>query len=644
MMAYTNLIDYGTTTNRVPSIEAIQREARLFAALDDDGDGLVHPRALQRELQGAGLRITDSRLSGVFAAIEACGENPMDLATFTRTISSGSLLVERALQGSLAVADFGAFQQRMAHIFDLVLENRSGDQARYIPPLAEVNPEQFGVSIVTVDGQQLELGDSLTDFSIQSTCKPFNYALALEDAGEEIVHRHIGREPSGQRFNAYVLSDDNRPHNPMINAGAIMCCSLIKRDLPLHRRFEHIRDAWERMTGGFKPRFNAFMTQEEERTGDRNRALAYMMKNEGLFPDGHDAEDHQVRAALDLYFRTCSLEMNCLEMATAAATLANGGVCPTTLERVQTPTTVRNALSLMHSCGMYDYSGEFAFTIGLPAKSGVGGAVVLVVPGLMGICLWSPRLDKVGNSVRGVDFSRRLLKSYTLHMYDSVTHDRDRDDPRVPVLRRRVRLVSQSLWAASTGDARTVRRMLDEGADMELGDYDLRSPLHLAAAEGHLDVVQLLLDAGVSPNPRDRWGGTPLDDALGGGHELVADTLNRLGATSGTSVHLAKDRATTDASASYGDPEAVVELLWAAAGADLAAMRRLVALGVPLHAADYDGRTALHLGAAAGHVHVCEYLLRHGHPRSCRDRWGATPLDEARREERLDVLELLERQ
>ena len=630
-----------TSLPRHPVTEAMQRESRLFFALDDDGDGLVHPRALQRELQLSGLHRSDSRLGAVFSAIEACGETPVDLAGFTCIISSSSLLVERALQGTLAIADFGAFRQHMDELFAAVELNRSGDQARYIPPLAEVNPEQFGVSVVTVDGQRLELGDSLTDFSIQSTCKPFNYVLALEDVGEEAVHRHIGREPSGQRFNAYVLSDDARPHNPMINAGAIMCCSLIKRELPLHRRFEHIRDAWGRMTGGSKPRFNAFMTQEETRTGDRNRALAYMMKNEGLFPDGHEAEDHQVRAALDLYFRTCSLEMHCLEMASAAATLANGGVCPTTLERVQSPRTVRNALSLMHSCGMYDYSGEFAFTIGVPAKSGVGGAVVLVVPGLMGICIWSPRLDRVGNSVRGVDFARRLLELYTLHMYDSVTHDRERDDPRIPVLRRRVRLISQSLWAASTGDARTVRRMLDEGADMELGDYDLRTPLHLAAAEGHADIVRQLLDAGVNPNPHDRWGGTPLDDAMAGRHGIVIDLLNRLGATSGAAVHVAEDHAFTDASASHGDPEAVVELLWAASSADMSALRRLVALGVPMHAADYDGRTALHLGAASGHEEVCRYLLAHGHPISCRDRWGATPLDEARREGRASVAALL---
>jgi glutaminase len=615
-----------------------QRESRLFLALDDDASGFVPARVLLRELHAAGLRESDSRVAEVFAALHAAGNEALDLAAFSRIIAPASLLVERALQGTLAVADFSDFAARVGDLFAVIEQNREGAQARYIPPLADVNPEQLGIAIVTIDGQQLELGDARVDFSIQSTCKPFNYCIALEDVGEDQVHRHIGREPSGQRFNAYVLAEDARPHNPMINSGAIMCCSLIKRDLPLHKRFEHVRDEWARMTGGQRPRFNAFMTQEEARTGDRNRALAYMMKNEGTFPDGNDAEDHQVRSALDLYFRTCSLEMHCVEMAAAAATLANAGICPLTLERVQSPRTVRNALSLMHSCGMYDYSGEFAFTIGLPAKSGVGGAVLLVVPGLMGICVWSPRLDSVGNSVRGVDFARRLARAYTLHMYDSVHRDHERGDPRVPALRRRARQVSSSLWAASTGDVRTVRRMIDERAELEKGDYDLRTPLHLAAAEGHHDVVQLLLDAGLSPSVQDRWGGTPLDDAAVGGYTEIVERLTAAGGTEGSSTHRSDDPAPIDAASDFGDPESVVVLLWAAAIADLGSIRRLVALGIPIHAADYDGRTALHLAAAEGHVEICRYLLAHGHPSGCRDRWGASALDEARRERRDDVV------
>lgn len=622
------------------------REQRLFASLDEDGDGIVDAAAVARELEAAGLRRDDPRLLDTFALLDVAASGPLDVHAFTRAIAPASLLVERALQGNLAVADFPEFRVRVGELYDVVLQNRDGDQARYIPPLAEVNPELFGVSVVTVDGQQLDLGDAATDFSIQSTCKPFNYCIALEDAGEDEVHRLIGREPSGHRFNAYLLNESARPHNPMINAGAIMCCSMIKHGWPLHRRFEHIREFWGRMTGGRKPRFNAFMNQEEMRTGDRNRALAYMMKNEGSFPDGHDTEEHQVHAALDLYFRTCSLEMTCAELATAAATLANGGICPTTLVRVLTPRSVRNVLSLMHSCGMYDYSGEFAFTIGLPAKSGVGGAVVLVVPGQMGICVWSPRLDRIGNSVRGVDFARRLSRVYTLHLYDSITQDslqqaEVRIDPRLTVLRRRVRQVSRALWSASTNDVRTVRRMLDEGADLEQGDYDLRTPLHLAAAEGHGEVVRILLDAGVHPNARDRWGGTPLDDALANGHNDVVEQLRATGASPGPGVHRAEDPAPTDASAEFGDHETVVELLFAASEDNLPALRRLVALGVPVHAADYDGRTALHVAAAAGQLAAVRYLLAHGHPRSCRDRWGATPLDEAVREGRAEVAQLL---
>jgi glutaminase len=645
--AATNRKSLAQSVKPPTGTEGMQREQRLFWSLDDDNDGWIESDALRGALQAAGLRVSDSRLAEVFSALDAAGDRRLDLSTFGGIIAPASLLVERALQGNFAVPDFGHFQARIREVFDAVRENREGDQARYIPPLAEVDAEQFGISIVTVDGQQLQVGEADADFSIQSTCKPFNYAIALEDAGEEAVHQLIGREPSGQRFNAYVLNDGAQPHNPMINAGAILCCSLIRREMPLHRRFEHIREFWSRMTGGPAPRFNAFMSQEETRTGDRNRALAYMMKNEGIFPDGHDTEDHQVRSALELYFRACSLELNCLEMATAAATLANAGVCPLTLERVLSPRTVRNTLSLMHSCGMYDYSGEFAFTIGLPAKSGVGGAVVLVVPGIMGICVWSPRLDRVGNSVRGVDFAKRLSRIYALHMYDRVTldtmsRDGERTDPRVPVMRWRARRVSGALWAASTADIRTVRRMLEERADLERGDYDLRTPMHLAAAEGHLGVISLLLDAGVSPNSRDRWGGTPLDDAESSGHDEIAAVLRASGATTGPGIHRSEDPAPTDAAAEYGDQEMVVELLWAAALGDLNVLRRCVAFGVPLHAADYDGRTALHLAAAEGHVDACRYLIAHAHPLGCRDRWGSTPLDEAVREERFEVVALLE--
>ena len=165
----------------------------------------------------------------------------------------------------------------------------------------------------------------------------------------------MAQSPSGRPFNAQALQPDARPHNPMINAGAIMSAALIRSDAPVHRRLEHIRAYWAKLTGGSTPRFNAWMAKEEGRTGDNNRALAYMMKANHIFPKGEDASDHEIRDALELYFSACSLELNSREMALAAATLANGGVCPTTQERVFSGSTVRNCLSLMQMCGMHDY-------------------------------------------------------------------------------------------------------------------------------------------------------------------------------------------------------------------------------------------------------------------------------------------------
>jgi len=198
---------------------------------------------------------------------------------------------------------------------------------------------------------------------------------------------------------------------------------------------------------------------------------------------------------------------------------------------VFTPGTVQSCLSLMSSCGMYDFSGEFAFTIGLPAKSGVSGALMLVIPGLMGICIWSPRLDEHGNSVRGIEFCRKLVAAYNVHVFDSLTTGRGRTakrDPRRKKNQTQIEEVVALTWAASQGDLNEVRALVASGVEPGTADYDGRTALHLAAAEGQLDVVRYLLACGTDPQPVDRWGGTPLSDAESNGHTDVAALLRQV--------------------------------------------------------------------------------------------------------------------
>lgn len=619
------------------------REWLIFCSLDDDGDGIIQPEDVRAALEKSGLSKTDQRLTGLFADLDILKQSKIDFPAFLKIIGPTRLIVERALQGGLVIPDFADFSQRIERMFLETLANRGGIQPDYIAPLQERDAEHFAFAIVTIDGQLLQLGDAGTDFSLQSMCKPFNYCFVLEDLGEEKVHEHIGMEPSGRPFNARVLLEDgtNRPHNPMINAGAIMAVALLKPELPVHRRLEHVRNMWSTLIGAKRPRFNAWMAQEEMRTGDNNRALGYMMKAAGVLPRGTETVDHELRDALELYFSICALEMTAIDVATAAATLANSGVCPTTQERVLKPTTVRDCLSQMQMCGMYDGSGAFCFRIGVPAKSGVGGGVMLVIPGLMGICSWSPRLDQNGNSVRGVEMAKRLTDTYRLHLYDGVASMGERIDPRVTIARWRASLTSQALWAASTGDLRALRRLYEEHADLQKGDYDMRSPIHLAAAEGHTDAIAFLLEHGINPNQPDRWGGNPLDDAILGNHQAAIDLLKENGAQPGRSHHLSSD-GPTDQSQLFADSDAVIELLWAAATGSIDGLRRLIAQGVPVSAADYDKRTALHLAAAENRADAVRYLLAHGHPRHVRDRWHSTPLDEARRENSDDVIPLLE--
>ena len=454
-------------------------------------------------------------------------EDPLlDAEQMLEVIRPNMTLIERALRGNLVIPDFRAFCTEVQDIFALTAQNESGHVANYIPQLARVPEHYFGVSLCTIDGQRHSMGDTQVDFSVQSCTKPINYCVALEEYGEERFHQVVGREPSGRGFNELTLNKDNKPHNPMINAGAIATCSLIRKELPVADRFDHVMANWARLAGNEKAGFSNAVYLSERQTADRNFALGYFMKEKGVFPEGTNLVE-----TLEFYFQCCSIESSCEKMSVIAATLANGGVCPATGERLLAPSTVRSCLSLMYSCGMYDFSGEFAFTIGLPAKSGVSGALMVVVPNTMGICIWSPRLDTLGNSVRGLEFCKRLVERFNIHNYDNLVGSvGTKKDPRRRREDLRDEAVTSLCWAASQGDLVGLQNLVARGIDLNVADYDGRTALHLAASEGQLQVVELLVAKHVAIGPRDRWGNTPLDDANRGAHTAVAALLQKHGA------------------------------------------------------------------------------------------------------------------
>ena len=499
----------------------VTREQALFALIADSSQKAVAKRVVLDLIESTGLRLDDPRIERTVHAIRLQDGDTLDLASFRAAVQPSVLLMEKALMHDLVVPDFQALRADIVRLFEQTSANTGGQVASYIPQLGRMDPKLFGLGLCTVDGQRLALGDSERDFSVQSSTKPISYSLALEEHGEEVVHRHVGREPSGRSFNELALNPQGLPHNPMVNAGAIMSTSLIRPGDHLSDRFEYVLEMWTRLTGGTKPRFSNATYLSERSTADRNFALGYSMRERQAFPDGTDLVE-----TLEFYFQLCSLELSVDSFSVVAASLANGGICPITGDPVLKPSTVQKCLSLMYSCGMYDFSGEWAFRVGLPAKSGVSGIVLVVVPNVMGIAVWAPRLDEHGNSVRGVEFCQRLVQEFNFHNYDNLVGGaHGKKDPRRQAAHDRRASVVDLCWAASEGDVDGLRRLIAEGSDPGAADYDGRTPLHLAAAEGRSEVVELLLSHGVRAAPQDRWGMTPLDDAKRGAHILAIAAL-----------------------------------------------------------------------------------------------------------------------
>ncbi|MGM3305401.1 glutaminase A [Anabaena sp. WFMT] len=322
----------------------------------------------------------------------------------------------QSLASSIAAVT-SPFRNYLNDIYEKYRSLNDGVVADYIPELALAKPEWFGICVVTPDGQIFEVGDCDKLFTIQSISKAFVYGLALEDHGREYVNSKVSVEPTGEAFNSIVLDEaTNRPYNPMVNAGAIATADLIKGQNSTER-LKRMLAMFKRYTGR-EHDINVPVFLSEKSTGYRNKAMAYLMLNFGMV-------SNKIDETLDLYFQQCSILVNAKDLAMLAATLANGGINPVTKERAIDEHYVQDVISVMFTCGMYDASGEWAYRVGIPAKSGVGGGITAVVPSQLGIGTFSPPLDTKGNSLRGIKVCEDLSKDFGLHLFNVAKPERD---------------------------------------------------------------------------------------------------------------------------------------------------------------------------------------------------------------------------
>ncbi|PIP89531.1 MAG: glutaminase A [Bdellovibrionales bacterium CG12_big_fil_rev_8_21_14_0_65_38_15] len=286
----------------------------------------------------------------------------------------------------------------------------TGKPASYIPELAKANAQDFAIVITTVNGEQFCAGDFDKQFTLQSTSKPFIYGMALAEYGREEVISKVGVEPTGEAFNSIVELEKrtHRPYNPMINSGAIAISSLIKGN-NLKNRESNMMSMFEAFAG-HQLEISNDVFESEKLTAHRNRSIAHLLRH-------FDVIDEKIDETLDLYFKQCSILVDTKDLSMMAATLANSGVNPNTKKSAIPSKYVGDVLSLMFTCGMYDSSGEWAYSIGVPAKSGVSGAIFGVVPGEFGIAVYSPPIDEKGHSTRGVEVFKEFSHECNLSIF-----------------------------------------------------------------------------------------------------------------------------------------------------------------------------------------------------------------------------------
>lgn len=301
-------------------------------------------------------------------------------------------------------------KQTIQDLYQKYHSDLEGEVSDAFPVLRNVDPDVFAISVATVEGDVFHVGAADEQFTIQSISKPIAYALALEQHGSEFLESKVGMEPTGEDYDSVIkLDDQGRPYNPMVNSGAVVTTSSILQRSQDDREQELLQ--YFSRFAGRKLEVDHQTYESEYKNAHKNWAIAHLLRHFKVLGKSFKQD-------LDLYFKQCSIEITVDDLAMIGATFANRGVNPKTREECLSHENLRHVLSILLTCGMYNYSGEWVFDVGLPAKSGISGSILMIVPGVMGIAVYSPRLDKRGNSVRGIKVCEELSHINKIHLLD----------------------------------------------------------------------------------------------------------------------------------------------------------------------------------------------------------------------------------
>ncbi|EGR29182.1 hypothetical protein IMG5_161320 [Ichthyophthirius multifiliis] len=422
-------------------------------------------------------------------------KGPQDFIYFQeyQQLTNGLHFLKKVFESDLNIPSFDRFARNFkecAHYVKKSEEYSHGKTAQYIPTLKNFNPSYFSASFCSNNGQYIEYGDTQVTFSIQSISKIVSYGYLYDLIGEE-VHQYIGEEPSGMPFNAPVFDQKGRPHNPMINSGAIMVAALL---LEHGKTLEDILEFYQRATRKDlckqKIQIDHKLYLEEKLTGYTNHALSYLMLANGVFPK-KDKNIEQMKEfaqqALDLYFQMCSIIINVESLTRFGTMCSNNGINPSTGERILKPESVKAITTFMLTCGMYNGAGKFTKNLGIPCKSGVSGGLLTIIPGLGSFASFGPKLNEEGNSIRGIGLIKQISNIY--NNFNLFHKDLNKKDCENKAFQTIIKYIIGSISCASIGDMEGIIRLKNFNIQLNQGDYDKRTPLHLAASGGHIEIV-----------------------------------------------------------------------------------------------------------------------------------------------------------